>query len=135
MQRRESDYDYESSGYTQRDAGDIQESARDMGERGKQRAQEIGEKAKERAEAGRERAAGGLESAAGQMRERAEAGEGMTAQVGTKVADQMERTAGYLREHDTSQIFDDVEEYVREHPMQALAGAVVGGFLIGRMLR
>lgn len=99
------------------------------------KATEIGEKAQDRADAGIDKAAGGLESAAQKLKERTQEADGMPAQAGTKVAEGMEKTAGYLREHDTSAILDDVETYVKEHPMQAVAGAVVGGFLISRILR
>ena len=51
------------------------------------------------------------------------------------VADGMERGAGYLRSHDTNQMWTDVEEYVREHPVMGIAGSVAAGFLVGRMLR
>jgi ElaB/YqjD/DUF883 family membrane-anchored ribosome-binding protein len=107
----------------------------DMGEQARERTQQVGEQARERAEQGRERAAGGMASAAEKLREQSEGQSGMRAEVGTKAADTMERGASYLREHDTQEIVDDVEKYVREHPMQALAGAVVGGFIIGRILR
>lgn len=97
--------------------------------------QQASHQARQKADEGVDRAASGMQSAAERLRERAEGKSGMTAEVGTKAADTMERGASYLREHDTQEIIDDVERYVREHPMQALAGAVVGGFLIGRILR
>lgn len=100
-----------------------------------QRTQQATQQARQKADEGVDRAASGMQSAAEKLRERAEGKSGMTAEVGTKAADTMERGASYLREHDTQEIIDDVERYVREHPMQALAGAVVGGFLIGRILR
>lgn len=107
----------------------------DAGQRMQERTQEAAEQARQKADEGVDRAAGGMQSAAEKLRERTEGKSGMTAEVGTKAADTMERGATYLREHDTQEIIDDVERYVREHPMQALAGAVVGGFLIGRILR
>jgi ElaB/YqjD/DUF883 family membrane-anchored ribosome-binding protein len=97
-------------------------------------AESAGQEVQERTDAGIDRAAQGMESAADTLREKAAGKEGLTAEAGTKLADGMERTAGYLKEHDTAAILDDMETYVREHPMQALAGAVVGGFLIGRLL-
>ena len=98
------------------------------------KAMEYGQVAQERVEAGKDTAAEGLQSVAEKVREKA-GGDGMTAQAGTKVADTMEKTAGYLREHETGEIMEDIERYVRDHPMQAVAGAVIGGFIIGRMLR
>ena len=32
------------------------------------------------------------------------------------------------------QVMDDIEKYVRNHPMQAVAGAIIGGFILGRVL-
>jgi ElaB/YqjD/DUF883 family membrane-anchored ribosome-binding protein len=47
----------------------------------------------------------------------------------------MEKTATYVREHSTNEMLNDVETYVKEHPAQSVAGAVVAGFLLGRILR
>jgi ElaB/YqjD/DUF883 family membrane-anchored ribosome-binding protein len=101
----------------------------------KQKAAELGEKAQARADEGLDKAAGGLEQNAERLREKAQERGGIAADAGTRVADGMEKTAGYLREHDTAEILDDVERYVRDHPVQAVAGAVIGGFVIGRLLR
>ena len=101
----------------------------------KDKAPEVMQKAQDKADAGIDTAAGGMESAADKIRERTQGKEGMPAEAGAKVADTMERTAGYLREHDSSEILDDVERFVREHPVQAVAGALVGGFVISRILK
>ena len=114
------------------DAGD---RTRDAGGDARDKVSEFGQKAQQQADAGKDKAAGGMESAASKLREQAAGTDGMTAQAGTKVADGMEKTAGYLREHDTTEMLDDVEKYVKDHPMQAVAGAVIGGFLVGRILR
>jgi ElaB/YqjD/DUF883 family membrane-anchored ribosome-binding protein len=100
----------------------------------KDKAPEVMQKA-QKADAGIDTAAGSMESAADKIRERTQGKEGMPAEAGAKVADTMERTAGYLREHDSSEILDDVERFVREHPVQAVAGALVGGFVISRILK
>jgi ElaB/YqjD/DUF883 family membrane-anchored ribosome-binding protein len=115
-------------------ASKAQDKASEMGQKAQETASKAGEKAQEKVDQGMDSAAGGMESAASKLREQAENMDGMPAQAGTKVADTMERTAGYLREHDSAEIMDDIEQYVREHPMQAVAGAIVGGFLIGRIL-
>lgn len=94
----------------------------------------VQEKVKETTEEGIDRTAEGVHTAAERIRSETEQRGGMTAEAGTKVADTMERTAGYLREHDSEQIIDDVERYVRQHPVQAVAGAIVGGFILGRLL-
>lgn len=113
----------------------VTDKARDAASRVQEKAQELMPKAQEQADAGVEKAAEGLQGAADKIREHAATSDGIHAQASTKVADTMERTAGYLRENDTQAIMDDLESYVKEHPMQALAGAIIGGFVVGRMLR
>ena len=90
--------------------------------------------AKERMDEGMDKAAEGVQSAAETVREKAQERGGVTAQYGTKAADVMETSAEYLREHDTSQVMDDIEKFVRDHPVQAVAGAIIGGFILGRVL-
>jgi ElaB/YqjD/DUF883 family membrane-anchored ribosome-binding protein len=111
------------------------EFADKTGDRTKEKASELGARAQERADEGMDKAAGGLEQGAGKLREKAQERGGMAGDAGVRVADSMEKTATYLREHDSAELLDDIEKYVRDHPVQAVAGAVVGGFLIGRILR
>ena len=60
---------------------------------------------------------------------------GKTGEIGTKVADKLETTSDYLQQHDTTEILDDIEKYVREHPLQALGAAAFGGFVLARIIR
>ncbi|MGE5597221.1 MAG: hypothetical protein ACM3S1_14450 [Hyphomicrobiales bacterium] len=109
-----------------------------MQEKAEQAQEKMGQAAtmgRERADQGITKAASGLHSAADQLRQRSEGKEGMQGQVGTKAADALEKTSSYLKERDSQQIWDDVESFVRENPMQAAAGALVAGFILGRMLR
>lgn len=112
----------------------MSEQAGDVATKTQEKAQEMGSKMQEQADAGLDKAASGLQKAAEQMRERG-GSEGLQGQVATKAADTMEKTAGYLRDHDTDEIWQDVESFVKEHPMQAAAGALVAGFVLGRLLR
>ena len=112
-----------------------QEEALEYGEQVREKAAEYGEKAQQQLDAGKDQAAAGMERAAGQLRERAAQGGGVPAQAGMKVADTMDQAAGYLREHTTAEMWDEVEMYVRQHPAQALAGAAFAGFMLGRILR
>jgi ElaB/YqjD/DUF883 family membrane-anchored ribosome-binding protein len=100
-----------------------------------QKATEFSERARERTEEGMHKAASSMDETAQKLRERTEGKEGIQAKAGEKTADAMEKTANYLREKDTQQIMDDVERYVKEHPVQAVAGAVVSGFILARILR
>ena len=114
---------------------DMKSKVQDQASKLQDQAQEYGEKAQEQLDAGKDQAASGMKKAADVLRDKTGQSSGMTAQAGTKVADTMESAAGYLREHDTAQMWDDLEAYVREHPAQALAGAAFAGFLFGRILR
>ncbi len=114
--------------------GGMTDKAGDYVDTAKEKAGQARAAVMEQTEQGRQKAATGLDSAADQLRERL-SGEGMQGQVGTKVADSLEKTADYLREHETSEIWDDIEQYVQDHPMQAAVGALAAGFLIGRVIR
>lgn len=90
-------------------------------------------RAKDAAESGRESTADALDRAATTMKDRA--GDGMTGAAMEKAAGGVEAAAGYLKEHETGEIWDDLERYIREHPMQAVAAAVATGIVVGRVLR
>jgi ElaB/YqjD/DUF883 family membrane-anchored ribosome-binding protein len=113
----------------------MQGRAQEVAGKAKDAAEEYGQKAQEQLDKGTDQAASGLEQAAGKLREQTETSEGMPAQAGMKVAEGMESAAGYLREHNTEDMLADVEQYVKAHPTTALAGAVVAGFFVGRILR
>lgn len=95
---------------------------------------EVADRAKEMADGGRESAAGALDRAASSMKDRA-SGDGMPAMAAGKAAEGMEAAASYMKERDTSEMWDDIERYVKEHPMQAVAAAVATGIVVGRVLR
>jgi hypothetical protein len=83
----------------------------------------------------KDQAASGLERAAQVAHQRASASGGMPAEAGTRVANVIEDTAKYVRTRDTNDVWEDVAFYVRSHPIQALAAAVVGGFVLGKLFR
>jgi hypothetical protein len=120
-----------------RDYGDeARNKATEYADQAREKASEYGDKAREQAEAGKDQAASGMEKAAGMLRERTAGTDGgVASQAGTKVADGMESAASYLRQHDTTEMWNDVEAYAKQHPTQALAGAVIAGFLLGRLIR
>jgi hypothetical protein len=47
----------------------------------------------------------------------------------------LNNAVGYFREHDVRAITNDLKGYLQSHPTQALIGAVVLGFLAGRVIR
>lgn len=93
------------------------------------------EKAYTAAESGREGAASAFESAADKLDDRVAHSDGMPAKAAGRAAEGMHAAAGYLEQHDTTEIVDDVEQYVRAHPVRSLSAAVAAGFIVGRILR
>lgn len=95
----------------------------------------LGEKLNTGADAGMNKAADGLGSAAEKMRSRAEEDEGVRATVEVKAADAMEKTADFLKTHDSKELMTDLEEFVKAHPIQAAVGALAAGYVIGKIVR
>ena len=120
---------------TQSRASQVADRTREQASKAREQASQYGEKAQEAMGRGTERAGSGLTTVGEKIRERTEGQGGTAEQVGSRVAGGLEKAGQYLRDKDSSQMFDDVEEYVRSHPMQGLVGAVVAGFVIGRVLR
>lgn len=59
-----------------------------------------------------------------------------TYERGKEAARQTINTAvDYFRENDVRAMTNDVKSYLQTHPTQALIGAVVLGFLAGRVIR
>jgi len=63
----------------------------------------------------------------------------MAAEVGGRVTDAASRAqqkvVDYFRNHDTSDMLEDLNGYVKNHPTQALLGAAALGFLAAALLR
>jgi ElaB/YqjD/DUF883 family membrane-anchored ribosome-binding protein len=119
-------------------ASEVAERARSTATQVADKAEELAPQARERAyravESGRESSAGVLDRAAAGLEDRAGDG-GIAGTAAERTAEGMHAAAGYLREHETREIWDDVEHYVRAHPVQAVAAAVVTGIVVGRVLR
>ncbi len=58
-----------------------------------------------------------------------------TTKAAQGAADQMEKAAGYLRDHDVSSMGEDVVELVKSHPKESIVVALAAGLLLGRALR
>jgi ElaB/YqjD/DUF883 family membrane-anchored ribosome-binding protein len=93
---------------------------------------EIKDRVMSGADAGKEKAAEGLSTAADKMRSDED---GVRSQLGNKAADAMERTADYLKDHDSNELMHDIEEFVKAHPLQAAAGALAAGSVLGKLVR
>lgn len=95
----------------------------------------VQEKVASGADSGIDKAAQGLGSAADKMRTRAEEDEGVRSTVEAKAADAMDKTAVYLKDHDSQELLHDLEEFVKAHPMQAAVGALAAGYVLGKLVR
>jgi len=107
----------------------------EYGEKAQTKASEFGQKAQQRADQSLDKAASATERAASQLREKARRQGGKAGEIGTKVADKLETTSDYLQQHDSTEILDEIEKYVREHPLLAVGAAAFGGFVLARILR
>lgn len=101
----------------------------------KEKASEFAEQAQERVDEGKDKAADAMQQAADTLRERTTGSSGLAAEAGEKLATGMEKAAAYTHDRTTAEILNDLEAYVKEHPTQAVVGAVFAGFLLGRILR
>lgn len=116
-------------------AKSVTDQAGEVASKAQAKASEMGTKAQEKADVGMERASEGLHKAAENMRSRFESQEGVQAQVGTKVASGIESAASYLEGRDSAELWAEFESFVKEHPMQAAAGALFAGWMLGRIMR
>ncbi len=115
------------------DPGTLSDSADQVQEQ----AAKYGRKAVDAMDSQRTSAASGLKSAAAGLHAKADELPGGRAlsDFAHQAADRMDATGEYLRAHDVRDIAGDVEGFVKTHPMQAIIGAAVVGFLAGRAAR
>jgi hypothetical protein len=85
----------------------------------------------------RDNVVGGLDRAASTIHEKAGSlpGGQKAANAANRLADGMESTASYLRDHDLKDMGNSVAGICRKYPVQSLLSAVAIGFLMGRALR
>lgn len=119
----------------QRDSDNEKSLSTLAGETASEAKSAFGEKLNSGADAGMNKAADGLGSAAEKMRTRAEEDEGVRATVEVKAAEAMDKTADFLKTHDSKELIADLEEFVKAHPLQAAAGALAAGYVIGKIVR
>jgi ElaB/YqjD/DUF883 family membrane-anchored ribosome-binding protein len=101
----------------------------------KEKVADLGKKATDKIDEQRARAASTLDSTASAIHERGDRIASSTSKAMHATAEKIESASDYLREHDASAMMDDFQRLVRRYPGQALAAAVVLGFLFGRSLR
>ena len=115
----------------------LKERLEDVASKAKDKAEQWTESASETAERQRQNVSSRLEKAATSLHEKATNIPGGPKAVSAvhRVADGMETTASYLREHDFADMRDDLISLCKKHPVQALVSAVAFGFLLGRSVR
>jgi methyl-accepting chemotaxis protein len=109
-----------------------------------ERIEDVVSKAKDKADAvagtinqQRENLSSGLDHAASTLHEQAAKTPSGPRAVNAahRLADSIETTASYLRQHDFADMRDDLLNVCRRYPVQALISAVAVGFLLSRSVR
>jgi len=115
----------------------LKERLEDVASKAKDKAEQWTESASETAERQRQNVSSGLERAASTLHEKATniPGGPKAMSAVNRLADGMETTASYLRQHDFADMRDDLFSACKRHPVQALVSAVAFGFLLGRSVR
>lgn len=116
-------------------AGQAQEKAGEMAGQAREKAGAMADQAQEKADLGMQKTADGLERAAETIRDKTQ-GQGSTmSAAATNAADALEQGAGYLRATDTEQLLSDLEDMVRQRPIESLLVAAGVGFVLSKALR
>jgi len=122
---------------TKRNVDDMKERVSDLTSRVKDKASHFAEVASERLDHQRETAAGNLNRMASTLHEKAGSVPGGTNVVNFthRIANGMESTATYLRDHDFAAVGQDALKLCRRYPAQSIISALAVGFLLGRARR
>ena len=100
-----------------------------------QQATDFGRKAVGALDAPRSTAASAIDSAATALHTNAERLPATVGRFAHQTADTLSTTADYVRDNTMRDVVTDLQAYVKAHPTQALVGAVVVGFMAGRLLQ
>jgi hypothetical protein len=115
----------------------VKEKVSDVASKTKDKAGQLSDAVSERLDQQRENVAEGLGRAATTMHEKADSIPGGPKVVNFthSIADGMESTATYLRDHDFSKMGEDLMNVCRKYPTQSVLAALAVGFLVGRSAR
>ena len=115
----------------------VKDRISDMASTVKDKAGQVADTVSEKLGQQRENAADGLDWAASTIHDGAESVPGgpKVVKMTHSIADGMESTALYLREHDFKKMGTDVMDVCRRYPTQSLVAALAVGFLLGRSAR
>lgn len=124
-------------------ADKAQEKVGQVADQAQEKVGQVADQAKQQAtsrlESGREGAVDGLGSVAQAIRQTGqglrEQDQGTIGQYADQAAEQVERLASYLRQHDVGQLIDETERFARRRPGLFLGGGVALGLLVARFLK
>jgi hypothetical protein len=116
---------------------DVKDRISDMASKVKDKAGQVVDIVSETLGHQRENAAEGLDRAASSIHDRAESVPGgpKVVKMTHSIADGMESTASYLRDHDFKKMGKEIMDVCRRYPTPSLVAALAVGFLIGRSRR
>jgi ElaB/YqjD/DUF883 family membrane-anchored ribosome-binding protein len=109
--------------------------ARQKGEEARDKAEQMAGKAQHRADEGMHKAAEGMDQAAEMLRQRGSEQGGTVGTVASTAADTLGSASSYLRDADTAQMMDQLEEYIRKNPTQSLLIAAGVGFVLSKVFK
>src|ERR1700681_287272 len=115
-------------------AARMKEQAAEKAGQVKEKLSEFSKKAGEQMDVQREKAASSFSSTATALHERGDQVASAASSAAHATADKIQAAADYIRKNDFRAMAEDVSGVVRRYPGQALAAAVVVGFLAGRAL-
>jgi len=116
---------------------EVKDRIADMTSKAKDKAAQMTDVVAEKLDQQRENTASGLGKVASTMHQNANSVPGgpKAADLTHNIANGMEATASYLRDHDFSQMGKDLMDVCRRYPTQSLVAALAFGFLVGRSAR
>ena len=116
---------------------EVKDRASEVAAKTKDKASQMADTVSEKLGQQRENAAEGLGRVASTLHEKADSVPGGPKLVNFthNIANGMESTATYLRDHDFSKMGKDLMSVCRKYPTQSIAAALAIGFLLGRSAR
>lgn len=121
---------------TREEAGRLKQDAKHEGSRlvrqGRQAVSDVVYRRKDEAASRIDHFSTALREASDRLRQEDEAGVGRYAE---RLADQMDRLSGYLRERDINRMVNDAEDFARNRPEVFLSASFLAGVMAARFLR
>lgn len=99
------------------------------------KASEFGDQAHLKADESLDKASSGLHTAAEKLRAQGGQQEGQVGEIASTAAEKLDSASGYLRERDTDQLVNELEELVRRKPVESLLVAAGVGLLLSRLFK